>query len=1035
MIRIQTCASSLLGLLFAAALSAAGPSPGGAQTTGSIQGRVAEAGSQRPLSGTQVTIVGTGRSMLANQNGEFMFPGVPAGVHRVRVEYIGFTTIEQSVRVQADRVTRADFTLETNAISLDALVVTALGQETTKRSLGTAQQTVRGSDIAQAQRENFVNALQGRVAGLEVVSNSGVPGASSQIIVRGIGSISGSNQPLIVIDGLPVDNKVVHSNQAFVSQFENRSVDFTNRASDFNPEDIETLTVLKGPEAAALYGIDAANGAIVITTKRGRAGTGGFEYSNSIKVDLPGRTPTIQNVYGPNALSATLWGGTFSFFGEPYPDNAIHYNNVSGFFQNSVTQRHNLAFSGASSDSRVTYRLSAAGLQQRGVIPTTKYDRYNVTLSSQATATSWLRSEAILQFSTDENSQPWKGANGPLLGLLAWPDTIDAREWLTPDGQRKRITTHAQQNEVDNPYFSVNRNRNMGRTNRLNTNVGVTLLPVSWGSIKTNIGVDNYSSVYEIVRHPESSLAFSAGGVLDQSSDATRNISTQTLLNINPLKLTEDFGATFLLGHALRDAKSDIRSGQGTRFLDPNFVSINNTVNRSSRTFITQRRLLSAFGQATFDYKDYLFLTVTGRNDWTSTIPKGANSFFYPSVSTSFIFTDAFPSVGKFMTGKLRAAWAEVGKDARPYAYAPSLEFKTTSYGGFGAGFTGPNPKLRPEFATSMELGTELAFFNGRLGVDATIYRKETRDQIVENVRASYGSGYILINLNGAETRSEGIELALRGTPLQSRSLTWDMQLNFTSATSKVLRMPSDLPEFYSSDTWLVGNVRNGVGTGYSTMALTGLWYQRNLNGELLIDPASGLPLREANFRDGGYDRQPDFMIGLHNRVSFNRLSLSALLDIRKGGDVFNATEWWLTQRGLSDRTLDRWEPRVVQGVLRDGKENTANPTANTIVVVPALNTTYYSGMSEELFIEKDINWVRLRDVTLSYALPNNFMGTRSASLFVTATELFLITNYSGADPIVNGNTAATGGSGGIGVDYGNFPMPIGLNFGVRVGF
>jgi TonB-linked SusC/RagA family outer membrane protein len=1035
MMRIQKCAGSLPGLLIAAVLFAAGPSPGTAQGTGTIQGRVVEAGSQRPLTNSQVIIVGTSRGMLTNQNGEFLLPGVPAGTHRVRVEYIGFSTIEQTVRLAADGVARADFALEPNAISLDAVVVTALGQEATKRSLGTAQQTVRGADIAQAQRENFVNALQGRVAGLEVVSNSGVPGASSQIIVRGVGSISGNNSPLIVIDGLPVDNKVVHSNQAFVSQFENRSIDFTNRASDFNPEDIETLTVLKGPEAAALYGIDAANGAIVITTKRGRAGTGGFEYSNSIKVDIPGRTPTIQNVYGPNTLSATTWGGTFAFFGEPYPDNAVHYNNVDGFFRNALTQRHNLSFSGASDDSRITYRLSAAALQQRGVIPTTKYDRYNVTASSQATATSWLRSEAILQYSTDENSQPWKGAGGPLLGLLAWPDTIDAKDWLTPEGQRKRITTHSAGNEVDNPYFSVNRNRNLGRVNRINANVGVTLLPVSWGNLKTNIGIDNYSSVYEVVRHPESQLAFSAGGVLDQSNDATRNISTQTLLTINPFKLTDDIGATFLLGQALRDSKSDVRAGQGTRFLDPNFVSINNTVTRSSRTYISQRRLLSGFGQATFDYKDYLFLTLTGRNDWTSTIPKGANSFFYPSVSTSFIFSDAFPSVSRFMTGKLRAAWAEVGKDARPYAYAPSLEYKTTSHGGFGAGFTGPNPNLKPEFATSMELGTELAFFGGRMGIDATVYRKETRDQIVENVRASYGSGYILINLNGAETRSEGLELAVRGTPVQTRTLSWDLQANFTRATSKVLRMPSDLPEFYSSDTWLVGNVRNGVGAGLSTMALTGLWYQRNQDGDLLIEPTTGLPLRESNFRDGGYDRQPDFMIGLHNRVNYRRFSLSALLDIRKGGDVFNATEWWLTQRGLSERTLDRWEPRVVQGVLRDGKENTANPTPNTIVVVPALNNTYYSGMSEELFIEKDINWLRLRDVTLSYMLPSNLLGTRSASVFVTATELFLLTNYSGADPIVNGNTAATGGSGGIGVDYGNFPMPIGLNFGVRVGF
>jgi hypothetical protein len=277
--------------------------------------------------------------------------------------------------------------------------------------------------------------------------------------------------------------------------------------------------------------------------------------------------------------------------------------------------------------------------------------------------------------------------------------------------------------------------------------------------------------------------------------------------------------------------------------------------------------------------------------------------------------------------------------------------------------------------------------------------------------------------------------LTLRGTPIQRRNLSWDAQVNFTKASGKVLSMPENLPEYYSSDTWIINNIRNGVTTGSSTMGLFGTWYLRNKNGDILIDPTSGLPLRDVNFTQGPYDRQPDFLVGLTNTVRYKRFTLSALLEVRKGGDVLNGTEWWLTQRGLSTRTLDRWKPRVVKGVLRDGLENTANPTKNTIVVVPAINNNYYLAMSEELFIEKNINWLRLRDVTLNYRLPDGLMRTRSASIFVTGTELFLLTNYSGMDPIVNGNTAATGGSGGIGFDWGNFPMPVGINLGVRVGF
>jgi hypothetical protein len=250
-----------------------------------------------------------------------------------------------------------------------------------------------------------------------------------------------------------------------------------------------------------------------------------------------------------------------------------------------------------------------------------------------------------------------------------------------------------------------------------------------------------------------------------------------------------------------------------------------------------------------------------------------------------------------------------------------------------------------------------------------------------------------------------------------------------------VTGLPNGIPESYVSDTWLYGNVRNGVQLRNSTMSLTGLYYLRNNQGRLLIDPSTGLPVRSTAFIDAGYDRQPDFTIGIGNTFRFKRFSLDFLLDIRKGGDVFNATEHYLTARGLSMRTLDRYQPRIIDGVLRDGRENSANPTVNNIVIIPAVQTGYYVNMSEELFIEKDINWLRLRDLTLRYELPEGWLGARTASVYLTGTDLFVITNYSGLDPIVNGNTAAVGGSGAVGIDFGNFPMPRGFNFGVSVGF
>jgi TonB-linked SusC/RagA family outer membrane protein len=991
------------------------------------------------LAGAQIVISGTSRGTLTNNTGLYSIRAAPG--ETLQFSYLGMTSEARTVGTE----TVINVQLRTSAVTLQGIVVTALGQTASRRSLGTSQQTVGGADVAGTQRENFVNALQGRVAGVDVTSTSGLPGASSSITIRGVSSISSSNQPLFVIDGLPVDNKTLStlflaSDVSSNTALSNRGIDFTNRAADFNSEDIASITVLKGPAAAALYGIDAANGAIVITTKRGRLGVSGFDYAADFKIEGTRGIPEIQNTYGPSGIGST----SLQYFGTPYPAGTRFYNNVNGFFQTALTQHHNLAFSGATPDGRINYRLSAGTVRQRGVIPTSTYNRINVTAASQAQAMDWLNVDGSMQYAYDTNNQPLTANGGPLLGLLAWPDTVDASNWLTPAGTRLRLTTLSAGSEMDNPYFSVNKNHNLSRNSRITVNVGLKVMPFSWGYLKTNIGTDNYTNQYEVKRDPQSSLGYSYGGILDATTDFTRNITAQTLLNINshPVPLLKNVSISGFVGNTIRDERAAYDVLGGTAFMDPNFTSINNTLNRTESTQIIRRRLVSAFGQAVLNYKDYLYLTGTGRNDWTSTIPVGANSFFYPSISSSFVFTDAFPAAKKlFSNGKVRVAYAAVGRDASPYAYAPSLEYKTTSYAGYGAGFYGPNPNLKPEFAKSWEFGTELSFLNDRLGVDATAYQKRTEAQIVQNVRGSYGTGFILFNLNGATTRNRGLELTVRGRPLQRENLSWDIIANWALARGKVLYLPHGIPESYVSDTWLYGNVRNGTMPGLSTMSLTGLFWLTDTasasghKGELLIDPSTGLPIQSAAFIDRGYDRQPTWTAGLVNTINYKRFSLEFLTDIRYGGDVFDATDHWLTARGLNMGTLDRERPRVIKGILRDGKENTANPTANTIVVVPAVNTGYYTAMSEEMFIEKHINWIRLKDVTLSYAVDPKLIRARSASVFLTVTDPVLLTNYTGLDPIVNGNDAAVGGSSGVGIDYGNFPIPRGINFGFRVGF
>jgi len=992
-----------------------------------------------PLSGVTVTVKGTNTRAATNDNGTFTIQAQPGQTLQFRI--LGKAPEERVVSSNGV----VNLQLRTVATNLDAVVVTALGQSTAQRALGTAQQTVSGKAVAEAQRENFVTALQGRVAGVDVVSSSGIPGASASITIRGISSISSSNQPLMIIDGLPMDNRTLNtgvlvSDQNSTQAFSNRGVDFSNRASDLNPEDIESLTVLKGPEASALYGIDAANGAIVITTKRGRPG-GGFQYSNSFRIESTRAKYDLQKVYGPTTLNADGTIGSFQYFGAPYPAGTVFYNNIDNFLQTGATQTHNLSFNGATQDEKINYRLAASSDKQRGVVRNTDYGRINLTAASQAQILSWLNTDASMAYTYDNNDQAYKGNIGPLIGLMLWPQTDNAENYLTPSGVRRRVTTLTTDNEVDNPYYNVDKNKLGAKTNRILSNVGVTLTPFSWGNIKTNIGADVYSNSNNILRDPQSSVGFPYGGMLEQADLLTRNINVQTLFNVNPRHISNSLSISGLLGNAISDAKATTDALQGISFVDPNFVSINNTNTRSNQTTIEQRRLIGAFGEAVVNFRDYLFLTATGRNDWTSTIPKGRNSFFYPSFSTSFIFSDAFPGMQKFMTGKLRAAVASVGKDARPYAFRPALQYKTTSYGGYGYNFWGPNLDLKPEFAHSYEFGTELGFLHDRLGVDATVYRKETKDQIVNDIRGSYGTGFILFNLNGASTRNTGVELTLRGTPVQREAFNWDFNINYAHAKGIVLSLPRALPESYVSDTWLYGHVRNGVPPGLSTMSLTGQFYLRDTvngspaYGKLLIDPSTGLPVRSANFISGGYDRQPKYTMGISNTLRYKKATLDFLFDIRRGGDIFNATEHYLTVRGLTMSTLDRNTPRVIPGVLLDGKEGSANPTPNNIVIVPAVQTGYYTNMSEELFIEKNINWIRLRDIQLSYLLPEGFIGSHNASVFVKGTDLGLWTNYTGLDPVVNGNSAAVGGSGGAGIDFGNFPLPRGVNFGIRMGF
>src|SRR5205823_5337907 len=437
-----------------------------------------------------------------------------------------------------------------------------------------------------------------------IASTSSLPGASTSITIRGVSSISSSNQPLIIVDGLPMDNRtlntgVLASDLSSNTAFSNRGVDFTNRAADLNPEDIETLTVLKGAEASALYGIDAANGAILITTKRGKAG-GGWQYSNSFRIEATRAKPELQRVYGPSTL---IGGGlaSFNFFGAPYPAGTRFYDNIGGFLTAGTTEIHNTSFSGASPDNTVNYRLATSIDDQSGVVPNSGYDRVNVTGASQAQIKPWLSTDLSMAYTYSNNDQVYKGEIGPLIGLMLWPQNDNAQDYLTPSGLRRRLTSLTAAAEVDNPYYNVAKNAINSKESRIIANVGIVIAPFSWGNLKSNIGTDTYTNQNLLLRNPESEAGNASGGILDQADLITRNINAQTLLSFNRHALTHSISISGVLGNAIGDYKSTADAAVGTSFLDPNFVSMNNTAARLPRTTTERRRLVSFFGQAVLD--------------------------------------------------------------------------------------------------------------------------------------------------------------------------------------------------------------------------------------------------------------------------------------------------------------------------------------------------------------------------------------------------------------------------------------------------
>ena len=1048
-----------------------------------INGKVISEKDGSPVDAASIEIKGKTTGTKTDANGNFSISAIKEDVLIISsVNYTGKQVKIKDGSFLTIRLEKFDGTLDE--------VVVAMDIKRNPRELGYSVQTVKGNDIQQTQRENFVNGLQGRVAGLTVTPTSGTAGASSGIVLRGFNTISGTNQPLFVVDGIILDNQTLNSNSqsgsgiGLASDGNNRNNDNTNRIADINPSDIESVTVLKGPEATALYGSQASSGAIVITTKKAKATNGkiSLAYDNNFRYQKETRFAEVNNDFGPGTgnnvpFASATSSGVFTSFGPKWPAGTTFYDNLHHFFKVGFAQTHNL--SAEFGTSNVGFRASAQFFDSRGVVPNNTYRKYNFKLSNTTKIGKYLSITPSIAYTNADNLRPLKssasssGAGGYLVELYEWPSNNDIRNFEDRYGNKNILFNKNRNSDFDNPLWSAKHNRSGDILNRLVSTLAIDYNPLTWLTLSGRFGYDTYKDDGYVFVHPQSfQLSALTGGSLDNYYRKYRGYNHT--ITATAKKKIGNFTTRLLVGTMWQDFETQQYAIVGNNLIDStgrdgnmykNGIIVSTDFNATDSSISSpksRRRLLqngkglpnvnifrelAGFGEVSIGYKNLAFLTYSHRFESASPIPAENRNYNYPGASLSVILSDIFPSIkkGNFLNyAKLRSSLASTARLNDPYS---NQSFFVNNFSSnnlpitYTYGFTNANPKLKPEKQVTYEVGTELRLLNNSVTLEAAYYNTLCTNQIAQGYRASYATGAILNTTNAASLRNQGIELTLNLNPIKKKDFTWNINFNFSHMWSEVLSLPASiglLNDFYNSDTY-ISNVRGGLVRGFSTGTITGSTYKRNNAGQLLISPISGIP--QVNFGTNSViaDRTPDFNLGTLNSFKYKNLSLSFLWDLKVGGDIYNGTDQLLTGLGKSVRTANRSNPILINGVLEDGLQNSTTPTVNTFAIVPQYLSSYYTLLPDEEFIQKNVNWLRLRDLTLNYQLPASAIKRLNAfkalSIFVTGNDLILITNYYGADPAVNANNPGTGGIGGYGMDLGSAPTPLSLSFGLRASF
>ncbi len=1023
-----------------------------------VTGKVVDKNGE-PLMGVSIMLDGTKTGTASELDGTYVIEVPSNGV--LVFSAIGMETKKENVNGRKV----INVTLGESTVILDELVVTALGIKKEKKALGYAVQDLKGEEILKTKTSNVINSLSGKIAGVNITQSGGSAGAGAQIIIRGGTSLERDNQPLFVVDGIIYDNSTPIGGNSGFDGATRSSTTFGNRVMDINPEDIENMSVLKGPAATALYGSRAAAGVILITTKKGKEGTVQVNFNSKFTTSWVNRLPEQQDMYkrGYYNKAGIFSDYTTQSWGDKFASNEQIYDNIGDFFQNSSVLDNSFSVSGGNKNG--TFYLSASRFDQTGIVPETGFDKTTFRFNGDQKFGKFTvgANVAYSIANTDKtltSSGLWgAGGNGAMSAVYGWSRSDDMSKYLNEDGSKYRMFEGLQplEDDVENPYWIINKNRLKDRTNRLTGSVNATFLATDWFDISYRYGYDTYTkNDYTLIAPGGAIRETYQKGKLSETDLVYEYISSNLMMNFK--KKISDFDFNLLLGQSIETTKTSVNRRNGYNFITEGVYSFENISNSDKffQSLHSKKRLMGVFGEFRASYKSIAYLTITGRNDWTSTLPKENRSYFYPSISGSFVFTELLPENDILSFGKVRASWARVGKDTDPYATSTQLWAPREFLAGVGVAnsWQRGNPYLIPEITESTEFGIEMRFLNGRLGFDYTYYTNDSKNQIV-TPRLSQATGYILLSTNVGNVLNKGMELSINAIPIQSKNFNWDLTLNLSANRGTVKNLLTGQDVLYVTDAQF-GNAKAASFNNGKFMGISGSQWSRDELGNVILDWNTGMPTSDNLTTRYLGNREPTFAGGLTNNLRYKNWTMSMLLDIRVGGDVFNGTDAYMTAAGMSKRSMDR-ETLTISGVSKNPATGALEPKSVTYEADQTYNIVASGGVQQRYgadiireywqvyfpletsnYITKT-NWLRLRSLSLSYNLPESIIKRqniiKALSVTMTGTNLWMWTNYKGMDPETSAAGAGVVGSSSAGMDYCGVPATAGFSVGINLTF